>query len=112
MEKKVAKKSPAKILTLAGQEVRISNPDKLYFPAAGITKLKLVEYYLAVGEGVLRGIRNRPIVLKRYVHGIEGEFFFQKRAPAKRPGLLLHDSRGRRGRLRVRTWVGPSLGFF
>jgi len=85
VEKKVTKKSLAKILTLAGREVRISNPDKVYFPAAGITKLELVEYYIAVGEGALRGIYNRPIVLKRYVHGAEGEFFFQKRAPAKRP---------------------------
>ena len=65
--------------------MRISNPDKVYFPAAGITKLALVEYYLAVAEGALRGIQNRPIVLKRYIHGIEGEVFFQKRAPAKRP---------------------------
>jgi DNA ligase D-like protein (predicted polymerase) len=65
--------------------VRISNPDKVYFPDAGITKLELVDYYLAVGEGALRGIYNRPIVLKRYVHGVKGEFFFQKRAPAKRP---------------------------
>lgn len=65
--------------------MRISNPGKVYFPDAGITKLELVEYYLAVGEGALRGIHNRPIVLKRYVHGAAGEFFFQKRAPAKRP---------------------------
>lgn len=85
MEKKVPKKSPAKILTLAGQQVRVSNPDKVYFPAAGITKLELVEYYIGVADGALRGIQNRPIVLKRYVHGVDGEFFFQKRAPAKRP---------------------------
>lgn len=79
------KKAPPKILELSDQSVRISNPTKIYFPAAGITKLDLVEYYLAVGEGALRGIQNRPIVLKRYVHGVEGDFFFQKRAPSKRP---------------------------
>ncbi|MGH9337938.1 MAG: DNA polymerase domain-containing protein, partial [Vicinamibacteria bacterium] len=75
----------AKVLQVSGREVKVSNPDKLYFPSAGITKLELVQHYLDVGEGALRGIHNRPIVLKRYVHGAEGEFFFQKRAPAKRP---------------------------
>ena len=78
-------KAKAEILDVGGREVRISNPEKVYFPAAGITKLDLVHYYMAVGEGALRGIYNRPIVLKRYVHGVEGEGFFQKRAPAKRP---------------------------
>lgn len=63
----------------------MTSPGKVYFPAAGVTKLDLIRYYLAVEEGVLRGIRDRPIVLKRYVDGIEGEGFFQKRAPAKRP---------------------------
>jgi DNA ligase D-like protein (predicted polymerase) len=81
----VAKKSAATILELAGREVKVSNPDKIYFPAAGISKLELVQYYVTVAEGALRGIRDRPIVLKRYVHGVDGEFFFQKRAPAKRP---------------------------
>ncbi len=78
-------KAKAEILEVSGREVRVSSPDKLYFPEAGITKLDLVRYYLAVGEGALGGIYNRPIVLKRYVHGIEGDFFYQKRAPAKRP---------------------------
>ena len=73
------------MLDVGGREVRVSNPDKVYFPAAGITKLDLVRYYMAVGPGALRGIYNRPIVLKRYVNGIQGEGFFQKRAPAKRP---------------------------
>jgi DNA ligase D-like protein (predicted polymerase) len=81
----VAKKADAELLDVGGREVQISNPGKIYFPAAGITKLELVRYYLAVGEGALRGIQDRPIVLKRYVHGIEGDFFFQKRAPEKRP---------------------------
>jgi DNA ligase D-like protein (predicted polymerase) len=75
----------AEVLEVAGREVRISNPDKVYFPRAGITKLDLVRYYLAVGEGALRAIRNRPVVLKRYVDGVEQDAFFQKRAPARRP---------------------------
>ncbi len=73
------------ILEVAGCRVKISNPEKLYFPEASITKMGLVRYYLAVGEGALRGIFNRPIVLKRYPNGAQGDFFFQKRAPAKRP---------------------------
>lgn len=81
----MAKRPTAELLEVAGREVKVSNPEKIFFPKAGITKLDLVRYYLAVGEGALRGIFNRPFVLKRYVHGAEGEFFFQKRAPAKRP---------------------------
>jgi DNA ligase D-like protein (predicted polymerase) len=81
----VAKEAAAEFLTISGREVKVSNPGKVYFPAAGITKLELVRYYVEVGEGALRGIFNRPVVLKRYVHGAEGEFFFQKRAPEKRP---------------------------
>jgi len=73
------------ILEIAGREVAISNPEKVYFPAAGITKLELVRHYLAVAEGALRGVRDRPMALKRYVDGADGEFFFQKRAPAARP---------------------------
>jgi bifunctional non-homologous end joining protein LigD len=73
------------ILPIAGREVAVSNPDKLYFRAAGVTKLELVRYYLAVAEGALRGVRDRPMALKRFVDGAEGEFFFQKRAPASRP---------------------------
>ena len=75
----------AEVLTVDGREVRVTNPGKVYFPAAGITKLELVRYYLAVAEGALRAIGGRPLVLKRYVDGITGEGFFQKRAPAKRP---------------------------
>jgi DNA ligase D-like protein (predicted polymerase) len=73
------------LLLVAGQEVSISNPDKLYFREAGVTKLELVQYYLSVAEGALRGVRDRPMALKRFVEGAEGEFFFQKRAPAPRP---------------------------
>ncbi len=75
----------SEILQIAGREVAVSNPDKLFFPAAGVTKLELVRYYLAVAEGALRGVRDRPMALKRYVDGAEGEFFYQKRAPASRP---------------------------
>ena len=78
-------KAGAEILTVDGREVRVTSPDKVYFPAAGITKLELVRYYLAVAEGALRAIHGRPLVLKRYVDGIAGEGFYQKRAPAKRP---------------------------
>jgi DNA ligase D-like protein (predicted polymerase) len=73
------------ILELDGHEVTISNPDKVFFPKAGITKLDLVRYYLAVAPGAIRGVANRPMALKRFVHGAEGEFFFQKRAPENRP---------------------------
>ena len=72
-------------LVVDGRELAVSNPDKLYFPRAGITKIELVRYYLAVADGALRGVRDRPMALKRYVDGAEGEFFFQKRAPVSRP---------------------------
>jgi hypothetical protein len=74
--------------TRALREVKVTNPNKLYFKAAGITKLELVKYYLAVADGALVGIRNRPIVLKRFVDGAEGEAFYQKRAPTNRPDWL------------------------
>ncbi len=80
-----AKAAAAELLDIDGREVRVTNPHKVYFPAAGVTKLDLVSYYLAVAEGALRAIGRRPLVLKRYVSGIEGEGFYQKRAPAKRP---------------------------
>ena len=81
-------KPAVELLAVDGREVRVTNPGKVYFPAAGITKLDLVRYYLAVAEGALRAIGGRPLVLKRYVDGITGEGFFQKRAPAKRPGWV------------------------
>src|SRR6266852_518853 len=73
------------VLEVAGREVVITNPDKTFFSEAGYTKLDLVKYYVAVAEGALRGVAGRPIVLKRYVDGAEGEPFFQKRAPESRP---------------------------
>lgn len=75
-------------LTVAGRTVTVSSPRKVYFPEAPggpITKLELVEYYVAVAEGALRGAGHRPNVLKRWVDGATGEFFFQKRAPESRP---------------------------
>jgi DNA ligase D-like protein (predicted polymerase) len=75
----------AEVLEVAGREVTITNPDKVFFPQTGHTKLDLVRYYLAVADGALRGVAGRPMALKRYVNGAEGEFFFQKRAPQSRP---------------------------
>ncbi|TML64442.1 MAG: ATP-dependent DNA ligase [Actinobacteria bacterium] len=71
-----------------GRELSISNPEKVFFSARGETKLDLVHYYLAVGEGALRGVYERPTVLKRFPNGAEGEFFYQKRVPEKRPEWL------------------------
>jgi len=76
------------IIEVTGRTVTISNPDKVYFPRTGHTKLDLVRYYLSVAEGALRGVSGRPMVLKRFVHGAEGEAFFQKRAPTSRPDWL------------------------
>jgi DNA ligase D-like protein (predicted polymerase) len=78
-------KARQEILSLAGHEVTVSNPEKLYFPRAGITKLELVRYYLAVADGALRGVVRRPQIMKRFVDGAEGEPFYQKRAPTRRP---------------------------
>ena len=73
------------LLQIEGREIAISNPDKVFFPQPGYTKLDLVRYYVAVADGALRGAGGRPMALKRYVNGIEGEFFYQKRAPEARP---------------------------
>src|SRR5437762_8457662 len=78
-------KAEAGVLEVAGREVVITNPGKTFFPQAGYTKLDLANYYAAVAEGALRGIAGRPLVLKRYVDGADGEPFFQKRAPEQRP---------------------------
>jgi DNA ligase D-like protein (predicted polymerase) len=80
--------SKKEVIEIAGREVSISNPDKLYFPTAGYTKLDLVNYYLAVADGALKGVAGRPMALKRFVDGAEGEAFFQKRAPDNRPEWL------------------------
>jgi bifunctional non-homologous end joining protein LigD len=85
------------ILEIGGRDVAISNPDKVYFPRAGHTKLDLVRYFLAVADGALVGVRGRPMALKRFVDGAEKEPFFQKRAPDNRPEWM-----------RVATLVFPS----
>jgi bifunctional non-homologous end joining protein LigD len=76
------------ILEVAGREVTVSNPDKVFFPQTGHTKFDLVRFYLAVAEGAVRGVFGRPMALKRFVNGAEGEFFFQKRAPASHPDWI------------------------
>ncbi|HSE63808.1 MAG TPA: non-homologous end-joining DNA ligase, partial [Thermoanaerobaculia bacterium] len=81
-------KAQTTVLEAAGREVVITNPDKVFFPKAGHTKLDLAKYYAAVAEGALRGIAARPIVLKRYVNGAEGEPFYQKRAPEQHPDWI------------------------
>jgi DNA ligase D-like protein (predicted polymerase) len=78
-------------LDVAGRQVSITNPDKVVFPdlgSTGVTKLDLIEYYLAVAEGALHGVRDRPMILKRFVKGITEEAVFQKRAPEKRPDFV------------------------
>ncbi len=86
---KHAKKDDAEVLTIGERPVRISHPAKPYFSReAKLSKLDIVRYYLAVAPGALRGIRDRPIVLKRFVDGAEGEAFYQKRAPEQRPEWL------------------------
>ena len=77
--------SKKEVIEIAGREVAVSNPDKIFFPRTGHTKLDVVRYYLAVAPGALRGVGGRPMAMKRYVNGAEGEFFFQKRAPTSRP---------------------------
>ena len=82
-------KTKEEILTIDGREVRVSNPDKPYFSLdTKLTKLELVQYYLSVAAGALAGIRDRPIVLKRFVNGAEGQVFYQKRAPENHPEWL------------------------
>lgn len=81
-------KEAPEVLAIEGREVSVSNPNKLYFKQAGVTKLELVRYYMAIAPGALQGIRDRPIVLKRFVDGAEGEAFYQKRAPANHPEWL------------------------
>jgi DNA ligase D-like protein (predicted polymerase) len=76
------------IWEIAGREVSISNPDKIYFPEKGYTKGDLVRYYVAVADGALRGAGGRPMALKRFVEGAAGDFFFQKRAPESRPAWI------------------------
>jgi bifunctional non-homologous end joining protein LigD len=79
---------PKIVVEVAGRQVPVSNPGKVFFPKTGHTKLDLVKYYMAVAEGALRGVAGRPMALKRFVNGAESEPFFQKRAPEKRPDWI------------------------
>ncbi|MFD7068758.1 non-homologous end-joining DNA ligase [Streptomyces sp. NPDC059913] len=75
-------------LDVDGRAVRLSNPDKVYFPEKGYTKRDVAEYFLAVAPGITRALRDRPTTLQRFVDGIEGEFFYQKRAPKNLPDWI------------------------
>src|SRR5258705_1797138 len=83
------KDETAEVLSIDGREVRVTNPDKPYFSKqTKLSKLDLVRYYLSVAPGALAGIRDRPVVLKRFVYGSEAEAFYQKRAPEQQPEWL------------------------
>src|SRR6266480_594321 len=83
------KDDTGEVLSIEGREIRVTHPDKPYFSKqTKLTKLDLVHYYLSIAPGALAGIRDRPIVLKRFVHGAEGDAFYQKRAPSPRPEWL------------------------
>jgi DNA ligase D-like protein (predicted polymerase) len=75
-------------LDVDGQQVSVTHPDKVIFPDLGLTKLDLINYYIAVADGALRGVQDRPMILKRFVKGITEEAVFQKRAPEKRPDFV------------------------
>jgi DNA ligase D len=75
-------------MTIAGREVVITSPDKLYFPAAQATKLDLVEFYVTIGDAVMRAMRDRPVLLQRFPNGSAGSSFFQKRMPDNAPDWL------------------------
>src|SRR5687767_7969176 len=85
----VGKEPEAAVLSIEGREVRITNPEKPYFSRqVQLSKLEVVRYYLSVAPGALSGIRDRPLVLKRFVNGAEAPPFYQKRAPDQRPNWL------------------------
>ncbi len=85
----MGKEEATELLSILGHEIRVTHPDKLYFSRqTRLSKLDLIRYYLSVAPGALNGIRDRPLVLKRYVNGAEGEAFYQKRAPTQRPAWL------------------------
>jgi DNA ligase D len=76
-------KAPVEEVEIAGHAVRLSSPDKICFPRRGYTKRDVFEYYLSVGDGIMRALRERPTTLQRFPDGIEGEMFFQKRIPTR-----------------------------
>jgi DNA ligase D len=83
-----APKSPAIEVAVGERTIRVSNPDRIYFPAIGATKLDIVHYYVAVGDGIVRALRERPCMLHRFPTGIEGDKVHQKRVPAGAPSWL------------------------
>jgi bifunctional non-homologous end joining protein LigD len=85
----VGEENAVEALSIEGREVRVTHPDKLYYSKqARLTKLEIVRYFLSIAPAALSGIRDRPLVLKRYVNGAEQEAFYQKRAPSDRPSWL------------------------
>jgi bifunctional non-homologous end joining protein LigD len=85
----VGKGQATEMLSVGGRDVRVTHPDKPYFSKQlRLSKLDILRYYLSVAPGALAGIKDRPLVLKRYVDGAEGEAFYQKRAPSQRPSWL------------------------
>jgi DNA ligase D len=83
-----SKKAEPATIEVCGQELRVSNPGKLFFPEPKLTKLDLVEYYVQCADAVVRGLRDRPTVMKRWVDGVQGKPFFQKRVPDSAPDWL------------------------
>src|SRR6185436_915579 len=80
--------SPAIELEVGERTVRLSNPDKVLFPTRGETKRNLAEYYLSVGDGIVRALYERPTQLRRFPEGVQGEAIYQKRVPEKRPDWI------------------------
>ncbi len=80
--------SPPVELAVEGRAIKISNPDRVYFPALGVTKLDLAHYYLSVGQGIVRALRERPCMLHRFPEGVEGEKVHQKRLPGEAPNWV------------------------
>ncbi|MFY1694920.1 MULTISPECIES: non-homologous end-joining DNA ligase [unclassified Solwaraspora] len=76
-------RTSATTVEVAGHQVRLSSPDRVCFPGPGYTKQDVFDYYLAVGDGILRALRDRPTTLQRFPDGVDGEMFYQKRVPAR-----------------------------
>ena len=85
-------KPQATEVEVAGRTVRLTSPDKVYFPQRGYTKRDVFEYYLSVGDGILRALRERPTTLQRFPEGIEGEMFYQKRIPTRGVPPWIHSA--------------------
>ncbi len=81
-------RSSVEVLRVAGRDVNVTNPQKIYFPALGVTKFDLVRYWLSVAGGALTGCGMRPTLLKRHPNGVDGDFFYQKRVPEQRPDWI------------------------